>query len=435
MDEWQLGDNLRQALAGHQLGLAMGVAWLAGVLTSLSPCVYPLIPVTLATLGPRAALPPKARTNQNVSRGSKVWLKAIVYVLGMALLFCVLGVSAASVGGFLGAALQQPWFLSALSLFFGVMACGLLGVFDFVVPRGILLRLNQVSGWGYKGAFCMGLVAGLIAAPCSGPVLAAILMLAAHSADRVTGTLLMASYALGMGTPLLVLGVFAHALLHRLPKSGPWMVKVKAVLGIGLLLLSLFYAQLAWDALADALENLAVASPAIALLLAVLGIGLLTDGRTARKLMGACLTAVGLWVGATWVDIWFTPVVPNTLSWHVVSANDDAPDRMQSALAAAKAAGKPVLLEFSADWCAWCKKLERRTLANAQVQKALASFVLVKVDVTRRHPRGSMLRQHYQAVGLPTLVLLDAHEQTVKRHLRGFVSAASLLRALRQSGM
>lgn len=448
MDEWQLGRSLQQALSGHQLGPAAGVAWLAGLLTSLSPCVYPLIPVTLATLGLQPAskqtkiadLAENGRQPRD-STGSPL-ARALVYVGGMAVLFCVLGVSAASAGRFLGAALQQPWFLFALAVFFGVTACGLLGVFDFVLPQAILLRLNQVGGFGYKGAFFMGLVAGLIAAPCSGPVLAAILMLAAHSADRVTATLLMASYALGMGTPLLVLGMFANTLLHRLPKSGPWMVKVKAVLGIGLLLLSLFYAQLAWGELADALENLAITSPVIALLLAVLGISLLAGPplceektKGLRPLVGACLTAVGLWVGATWVDIWFAPVVPNTLSWHVVGADDDASDRVQRALATAKAANKPVLVEFSAEWCAWCKKLERRTLADERVQKALAGFVLIKVDVTRSHPRLDMLRQRYEAVGLPTLVVLDAREQSVRHRLRGFVSASRLLRALRQDPM
>ena len=455
MSIWQLGDGLQQALANHQLGLAVGVAWVAGVLTSLSPCVYPLIPVTLTALGvrhPDKASEQKKEPCEGKAKGHSPQKrrqsphavgKALVYVLGMVLLFCTLGVLAASAGRFLGAALQQPWFLFALAGFFCAMACGLLGVFDLVLPQGILLRLSQVGGSGYKGAFFMGLVAGLIAAPCSGPVLAGILALIAHSADRVTGTLLMASYALGMGTPLLVLGIFANTLVHRLPKSGSWMLKVKAVLAVGLLLLSLFYIQLAWGALADALENLAVASPVIILLLTVLGISLMAETPTdvitmksknyavASKLAGACLTAVGLWVGATWVNIWAAPVVPNTLSWRVVTAGDNASDRMQQALAAAKAANKPVLLKFSADWCAWCKKLDRRTLVNKQVQEVLANFVIIKVDVTRSHPQLHILRQRYEAIGLPTLVVLDAQTQTVQNRLRGFVSAGRLLRALR----
>lgn len=209
-------------------------SFIAGLLGSLSPCVYPLIPITLSVLG--------------VKRYRSHWHGFLVsgtYVAGMVLLYTALGVVFAYVGLLAGSALQSPWMNVFLALFMLLLACNLFGLINWALPASLGKKLTHVGHKNtYSGAFSMGLVAGVIAAPCTGPILATILTLIAEKHDLKQGALLMFAYALGMGLPFLVLGTFSSA-IHKIPKSGPWMNRVKFILGLLMLLVSFYYAQLA----------------------------------------------------------------------------------------------------------------------------------------------------------------------------------------------
>ena len=210
-------------------------SFLAGLLGSLSPCVYPLIPITLSVLGVR----------RHHSYKHSLGISA-TYVAGMVLLYAVLGIIFAYVGLLAGSALQSPWLNAGLAVLMLLMASNLLGFFNWALPHGLNKKLTHLGHKGtYRNAFLMGLVAGIIAAPCTGPILATILALIAEKQDLKQGVLLMFSYALGMGLPFLILGTFS-SLTHKIPKSGPWMGRIKFILGLVLLWVSFYYANLAF---------------------------------------------------------------------------------------------------------------------------------------------------------------------------------------------
>lgn len=211
-------------------------SFLAGLLGSLSPCIYPLIPVTLSVLG--------LRRHQSYWHSLGV---SATYVAGMVLLYTTLGIIFSYVGFVAGSALQSPWLNACLAILMLVLASNLLGLFNWGFPASWNKKLTQLGHHGkHRNAFLMGLVAGIIAAPCTGPILATILTLIAEKHDLRQGVLLMFAYALGMGLPFLILGTFS-SLIHKIPKSGPWMGRIKFILGLLMLLVGFYYAQLAFN--------------------------------------------------------------------------------------------------------------------------------------------------------------------------------------------
>src|SRR6266478_9234036 len=209
-----------------KLGLAAGVSvgtfavlFLGGVLTSLTPCVYPLIPITVGIFG----------GGQSQHRSRSVALSA-TYVAGIAATYSALGVFAALSGKAFGAVLSSPAVVVLLAVFLVALAASMFGAFEIALPSALQQKLSGVRAAGFAGAFGMGLVAGIIAAPCTGPVLAGVLTYVAAQRNAVLGFWMLFTYAIGMGLLFFVLG----ATSLRLPRSGPWMETVKSVLGIAL---------------------------------------------------------------------------------------------------------------------------------------------------------------------------------------------------------
>jgi thiol:disulfide interchange protein DsbD len=202
-----------------------------GFLTSLTPCVYPMIPITLAIFGARG---------KDVSKQRAILL-ATSYVLGMGVTYSVLGVTFALIGqaGDFGTQLANPWIVFPLVALFLTLATSMFGAFDLNLPSSIQAKLNQVGGKGFGGAFAMGLVGGLIAAPCTGPFLAGLLAYVSTTGSAVGGGALLFTYAIGMGVLFWVLAAFALSL----PKSGGWMEGVKSTGGIGLLFAAVYYVK------------------------------------------------------------------------------------------------------------------------------------------------------------------------------------------------
>src|SRR5437588_443234 len=208
------------------LGLSAGVSagtfaalFLGGILTSLTPCVYPLIPITVSIFGARQA----------EHRGRSIALSA-TYVAGIAAMFSALGLFAALSGKAFGAFLSSPAVIAVLAVFLVALAASMFGAFEIALPSALQQKLSGVKSAGFAGAFGMGLVAGIIAAPCTGPVLAGVLAFVATQRSAVLGFWMLFTYAIGMGVLFFVLG----ATSLRLPRSGPWMETVKSVLGVAL---------------------------------------------------------------------------------------------------------------------------------------------------------------------------------------------------------
>ncbi len=395
--------------------MATGLAFVAGLLTSLSPCVYPLIPITISIFGARQA-----------SSRMKAFTLSLSYVLGMSVLYTVLGVAFASLGLISGGLMAIPGVVIAVGLLCLAMAASMFGAFEIALPVGVQTRLSQVGGSGYQGAFLMGLAAGVIAAPCTGPVLAVILSLISKAGQPGLGALLMAFYSLGMGMLFLVLGTFSAA-LSKLPKSGRWMETVKSVLGLAMLGAAAYLVMPHVKPLAQLAEVLGSvqAAPyvALALLLGGVAVGALhlsfkdeTSMQRGRKGLGvvASTVAVLMWLG--WLDAVPAPVVGAT---QVTWLHDHS-----KGLAAGKASGKPVMIDFGADWCPACKELEHTTYRDPVFTSEAQRFVTVLVDSTEMTDQMTELWKQYGITGLPVVVFYDSNGALMKDpRVEGFMAA------------
>jgi thiol:disulfide interchange protein DsbD len=379
--------------AGRGALSAFLFAFTAGFLTSLTPCVYPMIPITIGVFGGRGGVP----------RIHAVAL-ATLYVAGIATMFGTLGTTFALLGRAFGTFLANPWVVVPLALFFFSMAASMFGAFDLALPSGLQQRLARVGGRGFLGAFLMGLVGGLIAAPCTGPPLAGILAYVATTRDGLRGFLLLATYAAGIGVPFWAIAGFS---LH-LPKSGAWMDGVKSVFGIALAVAGLYYLRVVFSPLAQITGKSAVF---LAAAVAVAGLGILLGAvhlsfharaRTRlRKALGIALAVAGTF--AT-INYMLTPRI--ALKWLSSEA---------AGLAHARVRDKPVVMDFTADWCLPCREFEVSVFARPEVAALLEDFVLVKIDLTREDQDDALpaLKDRYSVSTLPAVRFLAPGGQIV----------------------
>jgi thiol:disulfide interchange protein DsbD len=369
---------------------AFAIAFAGGVLTSLTPCVYPLIPITVSIFGARSA----------ASRRDAVVLSAL-YVLGIAAMYSALGVAAALGGKAFGSVMQNPAVLVLVAVVFAAMAASMFGAFELQLPASLQARLSGVGGAGRAGAFAMGLVAGVVAAPCTGPVLAAALAYVATKGSVAFGFGIMFAYALGIGLLFFAIGAFSVSL----PKSGAWMETVKGVFGVALLTMAALYLKDAFPALRSVFSTArgaALAGGAVAA--AGVLAGALTrsfDGparERAWKGVAVAMTVLGL-VYATGSGAARREALVAPLPWMT----DET-----AALALARAEGRPVVIDFWAEWCAACKELDHVAWADASVREELSRFVLLKIDATEETPAVTAAWEKYGIVGMPTVVFIDS---------------------------
>jgi thiol:disulfide interchange protein DsbD len=354
--------------AGRGTASAFLFALTAGLLTALTPCVYPMIPITISIFGGKGA-----------SRG-RAFLLATLYVSGIAVMFGSLGTTFALAGKAFGTFLGNPWVVVPLALLFVAMATSMFGAFELALPMGLQQRLSQVGGKGFGGAFLMGLVGGLIAAPCTGPPLAGMLTYVASTRDGFKGFFLLATYAAGIGVPFWAIAGFSM----QLPKSGRWMEMVKSVFGIALLTAALYYLKNVIPPLArlTGRTQLFFFAAAGAVVVGVLlGAVHLTFHdqplRRLRKAVGVGLAVVGIFALTNFI---LTPKIE--LAWLKSEPQ---------AVAAARAVGKPMVIDFGAAWCLPCRELEAQVFAHPEVASRLQSeFTLLKVDLTHEDEDDSL---------------------------------------------
>jgi thiol:disulfide interchange protein DsbD len=381
--------------AGRGTLSAFLFALTAGLLTSLTPCVYPMIPITISVFGGRGG----------VSRAHALLL-ATLYVAGIAVMFGTLGTVFALLGKAFGTFLGNPWVVVPLALFFFAMAASMFGAFELALPSGLQQRLAQVGGRGYLGAFLMGLVGGVIAAPCTGPPLAGILAYVATTRDAVRGFFLLATYAAGIGLPFWAIAGFSL----RLPRSGPWMEGVKSVFGIALAVAGLYYLRVVLPPL-QALSGRS--SLFLAGALVAVALGLLTGavhlsfhsqtGVRIRKAIGVLLVVGG---ALATINYALTPKI--VLRWM----NDEP-----AALERARSDNKPLVVDFTADWCLPCREMETSVFSNPHVAAEMEEFVLLRVDVTREDESETVpaLKGRYGVDTLPALRFVTPTGQVVGR--------------------
>lgn len=404
-------DQLASQLSENRLSIVW--FFVLGLGLAFTPCVLPMLPLLSAiVIG-----------NQERPNNIKALLLSLTYVQGMALTYTLLGLVVAAIGLPFQIALQSPPVLIGLAILFTLLAASMFGLFEIRLPNSWQQKLNALSqkqsGGAFGGVFVMGMIAGLVASPCTSAPLSGALLYVAQSGDLFTGGLALYLLALGMGIPLVLITLFGNKIL---PKSGDWLLKVKTAFGFVMLALPIFLIArllptqiepLLWSTLALVfLGWLISVIPATSVLKNAIRIGLFA------------LFALSTypWANLVWGN-----------SSHSVETSSHAKFIRISSLAEldtqlAEAKGKKVMFDLYADWCVACKEFEKYTFSDAKVQQKLDEMVLLQVDMTRNSSDNDAIMQRFQILGLPTILFFDEQGQEINpMRVTGFLNAEQFL--------
>jgi thiol:disulfide interchange protein DsbD len=360
--------------------VAFFAIFVIGLALNLTPCVYPMLSVTVSLFG--------GQTETNTMR---VILKAVTYVLGIATMYTVLGVSAALSGTLFGSWLQSPWVLGGIGILLIGLSLSSFGLYQIQMPYWLTSKLGGTTGTGLISLYISGLVVGIFAAPCIGPPVIALLTLVSSKADPVFGFWVFFTLSLGLGFPYLILGTFS-GMLKKIPRSGAWLVWVERIFGVILSAAGLFYLSLAFVP-----QWSAFVIPAT-LIIGGIYLGFVEPSGKEKKGLQRFKWAFGV------VAVAFGIVSANALReagirWERFS---------EAQISAAASQGKPVMMDFYADWCIPCLELDRRTFTDPEVIAATNELVRLKVDLTHfDSPESEALRKKYNIAGVPTIIFVD----------------------------
>jgi len=425
-------------LGERALVWAVPLFFLLGIALAFTPCVLPMLPIVSGIVVGRQAPPRRA------------FALALAFVLPMALTYALLGAGAALAGANLQALLQNRWTLIAFGAVFMVLAAAMFDFFTLQLPAFVRHRLDGASqrrrGGTLPGAAALGVLSALLVGPCMTAPLAGTLLYIAQTGHVASGALLLFALGLGMGLPLILIVTVGA---RYLPKPGPWMGRLKGAMGFVLLGTAIWMVQRVipapwalglWGAW---LAGLAVTLAHLATTAGVRGRLL---GRSAAGVCGIWACAMLLGAASGGEDPWRPLAFVSRASAAAdLTAGESAsaslpfetigsPQALQTRLAAARSAGRPVLVDFSADWCVSCKTIEREVFADPQVRQALAGVVLLRADVTQGDAGQRALMRDHQVLGPPTVMLFDARGQERRdARLVGEFGVADLLQ--RQPGV
>ena len=401
-------DKLARLLTSHPVR-AIAAFFVAGLLLAFTPCVFPMVPILSGII---------VGQGDRLTTMRAFWL-SLIYVLAMAVTYTVAGVLAGLFGQNLQAMFQNPWIISGFVLIFVLLALSMFGFYELQLPGRLQTRLTQASnqqqGGQLWGVAVMGFLSALIVGPCVAPPLMAALIVIGSSGDAVLGGAALFSLSMGMGLPLIVFGVSAGKLV---PRAGAWMEAVKAVFGVGMLAVAIWMLErilpggvimLLWGALAiacaiylGALERIEPGSSGWKRLWKSLGIVLLVLGT---------LEIVGAAAGG---DYWLRPLAgiqsmagSAPAAKHAEFSRIKSVEDLENALSQASASGSGAMLDFYADWCVECKRMERNTFPEASVQVLLDRFQLLQTDVTANDDVDQALMKAFGIIGPPAILFFD----------------------------
>ena len=387
-------DRLTTTFLAHGLPLTLLILFLGGLALNLTPCVFPMIPITMGFFA-----------MQSDGRRSRRLALSASYVAGLVIMYSALGVLAALSGKMFGSWLQHPGVLIGFAALMLVLASSMFGAWEMTVPQFIARRSGGRAGM--VGAGVMGLFVGIVAAPCVGPVVVALFTLVAEIGRPLIGFIMFAALALGLGSPYLVA-------LNALPKPGEWMVQVKKAMGFVLIAMAIYFVR---PLIGDNAFRWGVAA---SLLIGALFLFFSRSvGPRGGRIMRLACASLLLIAGAAFA----LPRSSGTMvQWQRYDAN------------AIASAGKPVIIDFYADWCLPCKELDEKTFSDRAVAGELDRFVRIKADLTNvEDPTVQKLTRDYHIVGVPTLIFVDTSgREAATQRLTGFEGPQPFLARLQQ---
>ncbi|MBE9582389.1 MAG: thioredoxin family protein [Proteobacteria bacterium] len=381
--------------------------FLFGLALNLTPCVYPVIPITVSFFGA-----------QSERKKVRTFVLALYYVAGIAIVFSILGLISALAGRQWGFLFQSPWFVICVTIIVLSMAASMFGAFEITVPSSLMTYAGK-SRQGAIGSFVMGLTVGVIIAPCAAGIIIGLVGIVAKLGMVAKGTLLFFVMGLGLGVPYIFLAM-SSGLLSRLPKSGVWMVWIRKLFGVLLIGVALYFL----------VPQAKQASDQQGFYLGVLGIfgglllGFLEHGEgysRAFKIVRAIFGCLLILAGVFLVD---RALQRDSGAINWINYDNQSIEQLRSE-------NKPVLIDFYADWCAACKELDRKTFSDKRIVEKSKEFTMVRVDATSPDSKRTHLIRKFKISGLPTVVFMSAKgEELNSLKITGFLKPAEMIRRM-----
>ena len=384
-------DELRaKKILEKGLPYAMIAFFLFGLALNLTPCVYPVIPLTVGYFG-----------GQSDRKKGTAFVMALFYVTGIAIIFAALGLISGLAGRQWGFLFQNPWFVVVVTVIILAMAASMFGAFEITVPAGLMSRLGK-SREGNIGSLIMGLTVGIVIAPCAAGIIIGLVGLVAKLGIVVKGTMLFFIMGLGLGLPYLFLATFS-GLLNKLPQSGMWMVWVRKLFGVLLVGVALYFflpqAKHIYDQQGFFFGLLAIFG---GLLLGFLdhAPGYTKGFKIGRAVFGILMIVLGISLVHGAIN-----AKPSEIDWIHYE---------EGTVADLQKSETPVFLDFYADWCAPCKEMDKKTFKDERVVEMAKQFTMIKIDCTAPSETVKNFMKKHEASGMPTFIFIDKEGNEVK---------------------
>jgi len=457
-EDWS-ADKIANYLDDRGLFLFLLVVFGFGLLMSLSPCIYPMIPITLAVIG-----------GQSQEKGTAHGLiMSITYVIGMAFVYAIMGALSATVFSGITAFMQSPTVLIPIALLLFILSFSMFGAFEMQAPAFLRDRLQGPGGGnkgGLIGVFAMGMVAGLVASPCVGPFLAALLVWVATTGNWFLGFITLFTFGMGMGMILIAVGTFP-AVVGSMPQSGGWMETIKKSMGLLLVAMAYYFVRpgsvipaeyfyplvgvttIIVAVFMGAFERVPTdsgwwprASKGIGLAAFIAGLYLLLGSFLQYGfLLPSPLAQLGTTTQTTQLvaqqanvtsgAIEVNAALPEKVEWTKIHTGENVQAFLDDQRAKAKAAGQPVMIDFWASWCVYCKKLDKLVWNQPSVIAEAQRFVRIKIDATvADDAEMEKIKEEMQVPGLPRVIFIDSRGEMLLGRSTGFLPAEDMLKVM-----
>jgi len=392
-------DGIASTLESSGLLLSILFVFLGGLALNLTPCVYPLIPITIGYFG-----------GQSEGKTSKLFILGVLYVLGMALTYSIVGVVTAMSGAIFGTLLQNPVVIIVIAAIFVALALSMFGLYEIKAPDSLITKVGGARS-GVLGAFFMGLTMGVVAAPCIGPFVLGLVTYVAAKGDVFYGFIMFFFLAVGLGVPYLFLAIFSGR-IKSLPRAGFWMEGVRNIFGFILIGMAIYFVN-------PILPKI-VAHYLLPIFMIGASIYLLFINKLANNLKGyrifKSIFSIIMIVIASWM-LW--PVEKSAPNWEKYSH-----EKYESALLNKD----KIIIDFFADWCIPCKELDALTFSDVSIITELSKFKAFKVDMTKSlSAETEVIRNKFNVIGMPTVLIIDSKGNEVER-VTGFMNAKEFLK-------
>ena len=395
------GNKIALTLESSGLFLSLLFMFIGGLALNLTPCVYPLIPITVGYFG-----------GQSEGRTGKLFLLGILYVLGMALTYLVIGVVTSLSGAVFGTLLQNTFVIIGIALLFIILSLSQFGVYEFKLPDSLVAKAGGAKS-GAFGAFFMGLTMGIVAAPCIGPFVLGLVTYVAAKGDPFYGFMMFFTMALGLGFPYLILALFSGK-IKRLPRAGYWMEGIKHIFGFLLLAMAIYFVN---PLISKNINNYTLP------LFGIFAAGfLLIFDKKANNIKGFRFFKIAFSCIVIVLSVYvLIPEKKDSPKWQAFSET-----RYEQSLKY----NEMMIIDFYADWCIPCKELDGLTFADKRVVETSKKFTAYKVDMTQTlSDETEKLRNKFNIVGMPTVLIINSYGKEVER-LTGFINADEFLKVI-----